>query len=142
MSSKQDCNLCSHKRVCQLWRENECQDAGTLSSGDDGCDYFTKEQRWISVSDELPPVRKDGNFNEYLVIVQRSHFPTSSYDLCDVPYSETFVTAACFDSVQKIWHIIGWNEDLNALIPIEDSPLNGDYITHWMELPEPAKECT
>lgn len=89
--------------------------------------------RWTSVESELPPVKID-KFHEYIVQVERSHWPTSSYDPCDAPYSETYVTAAQYDSEQKIWHLHS-DQSLNALISIDDAPLNGDYVTLWMEMP-------
>lgn len=89
---------------------------------------------WISVKDALP--KPSEQWESYNVVVLRSHFPTSSYDICDSPYDEEFVTTAAYDSNQKIWHL-DWDEQLNALIGIEDAPLNGDYVTHWMPLPEP-----
>ena len=88
---------------------------------------------WISVKDRLPPNTE--RWEEYIVCVERSHYPTSSYDVIDSPYSEEIVTTAQYDSSQKIWHLF-WDEQLNALLDIEDSPLNGDYVTHWMTLPE------
>lgn len=94
---------------------------------------------WISVEDRLPE-ETDALCEEYLVCVNRSHYPRSSYDIVDSPYDETFVTTALYYSEQKIWNIIGIDEWLNALFTIEDSPLNGDFVTHWMPLPEPPKE--
>ena len=96
--------------------------------------------RWIGVKDRLPDREKDLEpWGKYNVVVLRSHWPTSTYDICDSPYDETFVTTASYDGAQKIWHL-DWDEQLNALIDIEDSPLNGDYVTHWMPLPELPKE--
>ena len=95
---------------------------------------------WVSVNYELPKREKDSeHWKRYNVVVLRSHWPTSSYDSCDAPYDEEIVTTAMYDSEQKIWHL-DWGTSLNALIDIEDSPLNGDYVTHWMPLPEPPKE--
>ena len=92
---------------------------------------------WISVKDKLP--EKHECWHRYNITVMRSHYPTSSYDLCDEPYEEKIVTTAAYDSNQKIWHL-DWDEQLNALIDIDDAPLNGDFVTHWMPLPEPPKE--
>lgn len=89
---------------------------------------------WVSVEERLP--ENSECWETYIVIVNRSHWPTSSYDPCDAPYDETFVSTAKYDSKQKIWHL-DWDEQLNALIDIENAPLNGDYVTHWMPLPEP-----
>ena len=97
-------------------------------------------QQWISVTERLPGrEEKSEPWKKYNVVVLRSHWPTSSYDLCDAPYDEEIVTTASYDSEQKIWHL-DWGAQLNALIDIEDSPLNGDYVTHWMPLPKPPKE--
>lgn len=89
---------------------------------------------WVSVEERLP--ENSECWETYIVIVNRSHWPTSSYDPCDAPYDETLVSTAKYDSKQKIWHI-DWDEQLNALIDIENAPLNGDYVTHWMPLPAP-----
>lgn len=91
---------------------------------------------WNSVKDGLPKQKE--NFERYIVTVLRSHCPTSTYDSCDSPYDEEFVTTASYDSEQKIWHL-DCEECLNALIDIEDSPLNGDFVTDWMLLPKPPK---
>lgn len=95
------------------------------------------KMEWISVKDRLPE-RCDG-FDRYIVTVLRSHWPTSTYDSCDSPYDEEFVITALYDSNQKIWHL-DCDECINALIDIEDAPLNGDIVTHWMSLPQPPKE--
>lgn len=92
---------------------------------------------WISVRERLP--ESSERWEHFNVTVMRSHFPTSSYDLCDAPYDEVFVTTADYDSKQKIWHL-PWDEQLNALIDIDDAPLNGDFVTHWMPLPEPPED--
>lgn len=47
-----DCKLCVHKPVCDLWRSQECQDAGCFSGSEDGCDFFL--EGWIPVKDSLP----------------------------------------------------------------------------------------
>ena len=92
---------------------------------------------WINVKNRLPD--KSKTWEKYIVTVIRSHFPTSTYDTCDSPYDEEIVTTAMYDGEQKLWHL-DWDEVLNAMMNIDDSPLNGDYITHWQPLPEPPKE--
>lgn len=52
----EDCKLCIHKPVCDLWRSNECQNASCFSSTEDGCDFFLEERRWIPVTERLPDV--------------------------------------------------------------------------------------
>jgi len=91
-----------------------------------------EDEGWISVKDRLP--EPDERFEDYNVKVSRSHFPTSSYDPVDAPYEEEYITTALFDGDQKIWHLLRIDEMLNALIMPEDSPLNGDVVTHWKEV--------
>lgn len=74
---------------------------------------------WISVKDKLPEC--SAQWNRYIV------------------YAEEFVMTATYDGEQKIWHL-DCDEQLNALIDIEDAPLNGDYVIYWMPLPEPPEE--
>lgn len=89
---------------------------------------------WISVKDRLPEdENKDGSWVRCIVKVMRSHYPTSTYDDCDSPYDETIVMCAKYDVAQKIWHL-DCDEQLNALIDIDDSPMNGDYVIEWMSL--------
>ena len=94
--------------------------------------------KWIPCSERLPKSEDKYGWVECNVTVMRSHWPTSSYDSCDSPYDEYFVTGAMYDTSQKIWHL-GEHTQLNALIDIEDSPLNGDCVIAWMPLPEPYK---
>ena len=89
---------------------------------------------WVSVEERLP---EDSEcWRTYIVTVNRSHWPTSSYDICDAPYDEQLVSSAQYDSKQKIWHL-PWGGQINALIQADDAPLNGDFVTHWMLLPAP-----
>lgn len=99
---------------------------------------YTNSGKWIPCSERLPKSEDKYGWVECNVTVMRSHFPTSSYDSCDAPYDEYFVTGAMYDTSQKIWHL-GEHTQLNALIDIEDSPLNGDYVIAWMPLPQPYK---
>lgn len=98
---------------------------------------LTPPNEWVSVEERLP---EDSEcWRTYIVTVNRSHWPISSYDICDAPYDEQLVASAQYDSKQKIWHL-PWDEQLNALIQADDAPLNGDFVTHWMPLPEMPKE--
>ena len=94
--------------------------------------------KWIPCSERLPKSEDKYGWVECNVTVMRSHFPTSSYDSCDAPYDEYFVAGAMYDTSQKIWHL-GEHTQLNALLNIEDSPLNCDYVIAWQPLPEPYK---
>lgn len=94
---------------------------------------------WIPCSDRLPRPKGDSCWARCIVSVMRSHYPTSTYDICDAPYDEEYVMYANYDVVQKIWHLDS-DEQVNALISIEDVPLNGDCVVAWMPLPEPYKE--
>ena len=93
---------------------------------------------WIPCSEQLPKSEDKYGYVKCNVTVIRSHYPTSSYDICDEPYDEYFVADAMYDVSQKIWHL-GEHTQLNALIDIEDLPLNCDYVIAWMPLPEPYK---
>lgn len=95
---------------------------------------LTPPNEWVSVEERLPESTE--HWETYIVTVNRSHWPTSSFDPCDAPYNEELVAVAQYDSKQKIWHL-SWDEQLNALIQADDAPLNGDFVTHWMELPAP-----
>ena len=95
---------------------------------------LTPPNEWVSVEERLP--ENSERWETYIVTVNRSHWPTSSYDPCDAPYDEELVVSAQYDSKQKIWHL-PWDEQLNALIQADDAPINGDFVTHWMPLPAP-----
>lgn len=98
---------------------------------------LTPPNEWVSVEERLP--ENSERWETYIVTVNRSHWPTSSYDPCDAPYDEELVVSAQYDSKQKIWHL-PWDEQLNALIQADDAPINGDFVTHWMPMPAPPKK--
>ena len=111
--------------------KHESADAPDVTDTNVGC-------KWIPCSERLPKSEDKYGWVECIVTVMRSHWPTSSYDSCDSPYDEYFVTGAMYDTSQKIWHL-GEHTQLNALIDIEDSPLNGDYVIAWQPLPHAFK---
>lgn len=51
-----DCKMCVHEKVCDLWLQQERQDASCFCL--DGCDYFeptlTQPNEWVSVEERLP----------------------------------------------------------------------------------------
>lgn len=96
------------------------------------------ERKWIPVSERLPECENKYGWVSCIVSVIRSHYPTSTYDICDSPYDENIVMHANYHVSQKIWHLES-DEQLNALMDIEDAPLNGDYVIAWQQLPEPYK---
>ena len=93
---------------------------------------------WISVKDRLP--ERSDQWKCYIIAVLYDHYPTSTYDVCDAPWSEEKVDPAQYDSEQKIWHL-PWDECLNALIDEENAPSNGALVTHWMPMPEGPDEA-
>lgn len=97
-----------------------------------------REREWIPVLQRLPDAEDGHGFVRCNVTIMRNHWPTSSYDSCDSPYDEYLVMDAMYDTSQKIWHL-GDSCQLNALLDVEDSPLNGDYVIAWMPLPEAYK---
>lgn len=101
----------------------------------DDLEQDEKENGWIPCSDRLPKAKGDSCWVKCIVSVIRSHYPTSTYDIC-APYDEEYVMYANYDAIQKIWHLDS-DEQVNALISIEDAPLNGDCVIAWMSLPEP-----
>lgn len=94
---------------------------------------------WISVKDKLPQAEDAYGWVSCTVTVMES----VSNPFTDEPYDRKFVSPAVFDTEQKIWHI-GRDEAsevlANALLSIEDAPLAGYYVTHWMPLPIAAGE--
>ena len=94
---------------------------------------------WISVKDKLPEAEDEYGWVNCTVTVMES----VSNPFTDEPYDRKFVSPAVFDTEQKIWHI-GRDEAsevlTNALLSIEDAPLTGYYVTHWMPLPIAAGE--
>ena len=94
---------------------------------------------WIPCSERLPKCENEYGWVNCIVSVIRSHYPTSTYDVCDSPYDENIVMHAQFNAFQKIWHL-ECDEQLNALIDIEDAPLNGDYVVAWQPLPVPYQK--
>lgn len=88
---------------------------------------------WISVKDKLPEAEDEYGWRHCIVTVFESN--SSPFEEAD---EREFVSTALFDAEQKIWHIGVYGEamlTLNALIGIEDAPLNGYCVTHWMPLP-------
>lgn len=111
-----------------LYKEEPLISLGFEQLEDIICSQQTFEQpMWIPCSKSLPKSEDKYGWIKCNVTVMRSHWPTSSYDSCDSPYDEYFVADAMYDVSQKIWHL-GEHTQLNALIDIEDSPLNGDYV--------------
>ena len=116
--------------------------------GRNSCDFAVEDvmnlaeeynNGWIPCSERLPECENKYSWVRCIVSVIRSHYPTSTYDICDAPYDENIVMYANYNVSQKIWHL-DCDEQLNALIDIEDAPLNCDYVIAWQPLPEPYKE--
>lgn len=96
-------------------------------------------QVWISVKDKLPQAEDAyGRVSCTVTVVESVSNPFTAET-----YDRKFVSPAVFDTEQKIWHI-GRDEAgevlTNALLGIEDAPLTGYYVTHWMPRPIAAGE--
>lgn len=91
-----------------------------------------KVPRWIPVTERLPEA-KEGNWSgiaRVLVTVQPYCF------LTDEP-ATPYVTSAAYDIEQRIFDVGGLGA-VNAVLFESDKPRL--TITHWMPLPEAAKE--
>ena len=97
---------------------------------------------WIDVKESLPKATDKYGWVPCIVTVLESRYPTSPYDNVDSPYDQEFVSSALFAAHQNLWHIRREEAGmtLNALIGIEDAPLNGYCVTHWMPLPGTPEE--
>lgn len=93
---------------------------------------------WIPVTERLPNPKDEYGWVDCIVTVLESKWPRSSYDIVDVPESNELILPAKFDCFQKIWHVAECA--VNALMAIDDSPLNGWYVTHWMPMPDGPEE--
>lgn len=102
-----------------------------------------EKMQWISVKDRLPKAEDEYGWANCIITCLESRWPKSTYDIVDAPEEREFVTPAMFDVNQKIWHIgmDGNSMAINAMIPIDDAPLNGYCVTHWMPLPDAPKEA-
>lgn len=94
--------------------------------------------RWVPVTERLPEPKDEYGWVDCIVTVMESRWPRSTYDVIDAPESRELIFHAKFDCFQKIWHVA--ESAVNALIGIEDAPLNGWTVTHWMPLPRGPEE--
>ncbi len=115
----QDCTACTFAKAIEIVK----QEAAEYNDG------------WIPCSERLPECENKYGWVSCIVSVIRSHYPTSTYDICDSPYDENIVMHANYHVSQKIWHL-ECDEQLNALINIDNSTLNGDYVIAWQPLPD------
>lgn len=91
---------------------------------------------WISViGNNLPDKPNDNIWKRYIV----SCVLTYKDYIFELPEEKEIVTTALYDHEQKIWHLDN-DMRINALRYDTGEPLCGDYVTHWMPLPEPPKE--
>lgn len=89
---------------------------------------------WISVEGgNLPPKTDNGQWGKYLVSVVLTYTDVFDYE------ENNIVTSALYDHDQKIWHL-DTEQVINALRDYWGDPLCGDYVTHWMPLPEPPEK--
>lgn len=114
----EDCKLCVHKPVCDLWRNEERQDASFFSRTDDKCEFFLEEQRWIPVTEQLPKLIPCSAGTAYSEAV-------------NVLTSGRKVLTAIWDGTDFIADADFWDAE-------------EEEITHWtpvlLPLPEPMKE--
>lgn len=94
--------------------------------------------QWVPVMERLPEPKDEYGWVDCIVTVMESRWPRSTYDVIDAPESRELIFPAKFDCFQKIWHVA--ESAVNALIGIEDAPLNGWTVTHWMPLPRGPEE--
>ncbi len=90
---------------------------------------------WISVTNNnLPPTPFRKNvWKRYIVSCIFTHDSVFSTET-----QENIVTTALYDHNQKIWHLDN-DMCINSLCCDSETPLCGDYVTHWMPMPEPPE---
>ena len=90
---------------------------------------------WISVKqNNLPKKPYNDVWERYIVVCVLTY-----EDIFGPEREEKIVTTALYDHKQKIWHLDN-DMCINALWPDGNEPLCGDYVTHWMPMPEEPKE--
>ena len=88
---------------------------------------------WVSVEHGNLPKRPDnGVWQRYIVRAVITHSST----IFDEPEENEYVMSAFYDHNQKIWNLDN-ETTINALREPDGSPLCGDYVTHWMQMPKP-----
>ena len=102
-----DCRKCIHKPVCDLWYEQECQNASCCFL--DGCELYDNGG-WISVDDRMP----DAPFGCLLIVWDSPCSPGGDDFLNYLPYF------AGWDGEQ-------WNDGDGEKVPFE--------VVYWMPLP-------
>lgn len=95
------CKTCIHKKVCDLWEKQECQNAQNFF--EDECELYDTEPRWISVTEQLP-----NETNEYLVCYINGDVSTDWFGFTD--YGS----------------IAGFDEDIIAWMPLPEPYEGGD----------------
>lgn len=89
--------------------------------------------RWIPCRERLP--ENDEVWQKYIVVYCYNY-----RDIWDDINVMSFVTAADYNSEQKVWSLSS-GEVVNALITGESTPLLAGCVTHWQPIPEmPRKE--
>lgn len=102
----------------------------------------TMDNTWIPVSERLPEAEDGSGWANCVVTCLEPRWLREAHDIANVPKECKFVASARFDTDQKIWYIDIYGTDMivNAMIPIDNIPLNDYYVTHWMPFPGLPKE--
>lgn len=153
------CKTCFHKKVCDLWRKQECQSAKNFF--EDECELYVAESKSDKMSNLItrrdaaeevykalrtptPDYKKDPFHDSYSLAIAMVRQIPSAQQWTPVterlPKERGRYICYIVNDVENAKYIITckWYPDIKAWFP--DYEYAGDDVKAWMPLPEPYEE--